>query len=161
MLALAEAFYSVLYGGVLAGFGYLIFLQSERSLGSSMAGRPDLILLIGASIIFFLVVVDLKSGLGAISDVRTLTIFLIPFLILAISSGFKVEKHLLLRACVLGMLACCLISIVAWIGAKGTVAWIGAKGTKDLGPAIATGLLGLLYGSLALLCISLTNTHEQ
>ena len=147
MLALAEAFYSVLYGGVLAGFGYLISLQSERSLGSSMAGRPDLILLIGASIIFFLVVVDLKSGLGAISDVRTLTIFLIPFLILAISSGFKVEKHLLLRACVLGMLACCLISIVAWIG---------AKGTKDLGPALATGLLGLIYGSLALLCISLT-----
>ncbi len=146
MLAVAEAFYSVLYGGVLAGFGYLISLHSEKVHGSSMAGRPDLILLIGASIIFFLVVVELKSGLGAITDVRSLTIFLIPFLIVAISSGFKVEKHLLLRACMLGMLACCLISIVAWIG---------AESARDLGPALAIGLLGLIYGSFALLCISL------
>ena len=85
MLAVAKAFYSVLYGGVLAGFGYLISLHSERDIGSSMAGRLDLILLMGASIIFFLLIGALKIGLGAIPDVRALTIFLIPFLILAIA----------------------------------------------------------------------------
>ena len=149
LVAVGKAFYSVLYGGVIAASGYLLSVGSENNFDLEEMKKPDLIVLMSTLIIFFLALGATKVELGFLIDPHALLIFASPTLVLAIRFGFKVERNLLLRSCIVGMLACCLISMIAWVG---------ADDAKGLGPALVLGLLGLVYGSLSLLCISLTSS---
>ena len=79
-------------------------------------------------------------------DPVSFLMFMAPFLFLIGAKGVAaISQDKLLRATIVGMLGPVLLSMIMWLAGRGD--------PKALGPAAAGGLLGILYGSLAMLLI--------
>lgn len=136
--AIARSFLAIFHGGLIAAFGYFmtghdVDRDANHSPGDRLALSLMIILPFCAGLLFFPV------SISTFFDLATFMLFAAPLVMLTATGPNTLSINRLLRAVVVGMLGPVLISMTAWL--------LGQGDNRSLGPAMAVGLLGLLYGA--------------
>jgi len=135
---IARSFLAIFHGGMIAAFGY--FMAPQNHFTANIVQQNDRLVLIALTttplITGFLL---FEISPIAYVDLTSAALFFAPFAFLLAQFRKPITSALLLRSAIVGMLGPVLISMVGWL--------MGQGNTMLLGPALAIGLLSVLYGS--------------
>lgn len=140
--AMSRSFMAVLHGGVVSAVGY--FFASDVQHPSRARQKADYAVAI-AIVVLVLVLEVWFSEIDpstAYVDMRSMLVFCAPLFLLLALGRDQINSDKILRAVVVGMLGPVLLSIVVYTAS--------ANDITAIGPAMALGVLALLYGGLCL-----------
>lgn len=150
---IGSCFLGIFHGGLIASLGYFFSKQSMLDCSPVSSLRDNFAYV---SIVFATVAVSLalkEVTLHPFIEINTIVIFGSIIGMVLILSGKQLTVKRFTRGLVFAVSAPALLSIIGWV--------ISYPDPRSAGPAVAIGLLGILYGSFCLLLCALVCTRNS